>query len=67
MTKRVFVFEQPVTTKGERPQLIAFPEDKIQFFESQRGSENCFLSINGLTVVGSFDDLVKQLGTRIDL
>lgn len=68
MAERVFVFQIDQSAKdSSRPRLIAFPESKILTIESQRGSENCYLMINGHQVVGSFDAFVKSFGKRMNV
>ena len=71
MTERVFVFTEELTEKQRsdyvRPRLYAIPESKIVSVESQRGSQNCYLVVNGIRVQGSFEDFVTTLGERIDI
>ncbi len=63
LPSRIFVFERV----GERrPRLLAFPEHEIKTIESQRGSENAYLLVNGVEVQGSFDVLIDALGTRVN-
>jgi hypothetical protein len=64
---RVFVFKQKTTEPHMRPLLYAFRESEIKTIESQWGSQNCYLVINGINVEGSFDDFVRSLGTRVDI
>ena len=61
--KRIFVFRE--RSKG-RPMLHAFPENEIYSIKSQWGSQNVYLEINGIEVEGSFDELLKILGERVD-
>jgi len=71
MTERVFVFTEELTDKQRkdyaRPRLWAIPESKIVSVESQRGSQNCYLVVNGIRVEGSFDKFVTTLGLRVDI
>lgn len=69
MIDRVFVFKQkvPNSYNKQRPLLYAFKESEIKTIESQQGSQNCYLAINGLEVEGSFDDFIRALGTRVDI
>ena len=69
MNERVFVFtENESDMKGKtRPFMYAFRESEIKEIRTQRGSQNCYLVVNGLKVNGSFDDLVNRLGVRIDI
>ena len=71
MTERVFVFtESESSMKGRlvtRPFMYALRENEIKEIRTQRGSQNCYLIVNGLEVNGSFDDLVSLLGERIDI
>lgn len=64
--KRIFVFKKKNYNSGKRDSLYAVPEDLIQSIESQKGSENCYLKINEIEVQGSFDELLKLLGERVD-
>lgn len=67
MIDRVFVFKQKTAESYSRPLLYAFRESEIKTIESQTGSQNCYLVINGKNVEGSFDDFVSTLGTRVDI
>lgn len=69
MSDRVFVFRKKHKNEPYwRAELIAIPESKIQTIESQRGSENCYLVVNGIEMhQGSFDDLLKHFSERIDI
>lgn len=67
MIDRVFVFKQKTTESHSRPILYAFRESEIKTIESQWGSQNCYLVINGKNVEGSFDDFISALGTRVDI
>jgi len=71
MNQRVFVFTEAQSSvesrTGTRPFMYAFRESEIKSVCSQRGSQNCYLVVNGLEVSGSFDDLVSLLGERIDI
>lgn len=69
MTKRVFVFteDQSNDKSTNRPLLWAIPEDQIEVVQSQSGSQNCYLVVNGRRVQGSFDKLVAALGERVDI
>lgn len=65
--QRVFVFTtQPSEDWKSRPMLYAFPEDQIHSIQSQKGSENCYLKVNGIEVKGSFEKLIEMLGKRVD-
>ena len=64
--KRIFAFKKKNYNSGKRDSLYAVPEDLIQSIESQKGSENCHLIVNGIQVQGSFDELLKTLGERVD-
>lgn len=66
--QRVFVFAttQPSEDWKSRPMLYAFPEDQIHSIQSQKGSENCYLKVNGIEVKGSFEKLIEMLGERVD-
>jgi len=57
---RVIEFRRP---KGEdvRCRLVAFPVDKIFKIESQWGSQNVFLKVNGIEVDGSYNRLLDEL------
>lgn len=66
LPSRIFVFER-VGLVGEKcPHLLAFPEHEIKTIESRRGCENVYLSVNGVKVQGSFNDLIDALGTRVN-
>ena len=72
MTERVFVFTETEKSLNKtrplgRPLMYAFRESEIKELRTQRGSQNCYLVVNGLEVNGSFDDLVNLLGERIDI
>lgn len=69
MTERVFVFTESERSMDNRtrPYMYAFRESEIQRVHTQRGSQNCYLVVNGVEVNGSFDDLVNLLGERIDI
>ena len=71
MTERVFVFTEAerLGSNGlaSRPFMYAFRENEIKEIRTQRGSQNCYLEVNGLEVNGSFDELVNLLGLRIDI
>lgn len=73
--QRVFVFttqpsedwkNRPIEDWKSRPMLYAFPEDQIHSIQSQKGSENCYLKVNGIEVKGSFEKLIEMLGERVD-
>lgn len=63
----VYVFRRVKTSTDGRNYLLAIPEDQIQSIESIFGSHNVYLKVNGIEVQGSFDELVKQLGRRVDI
>lgn len=67
MMDRVFVFKQKLSDSSLRPLLHAFRESEIKTIESMWGSQNCYLVVNGKTVEGSFDELVRALGVRVDI
>ena len=71
MTERVFVFTETESSMKSRmvsrPFMYAFRESEIKEIRTQRGSQNCYLVVNGLEVNGSFDDLINLLGERIDI
>jgi hypothetical protein len=69
MTERVFVFTEAESSMKNRtrPFIYAFPESEIKWVQTQRGSQNCYLVVNGHEVDGSFDELVNLLGLRIDI
>ena len=69
MTERVFVFTESESSMKNRtrPFMHAFRESEIKWVQTQRGSQNCYLIVNGHEVNGSFDDLVSLLGERIDI
>jgi hypothetical protein len=72
MTERVFVFTETERSLNKtrplgRPLMYAFRESEIKEIRTQRGSQNCYLVVNGLEVNGSFDDFVNLLGERIDV
>jgi hypothetical protein len=47
--------------------MYAFRESEIKWVQTQRGSQNCYLIVNGHEVNGSFDDFVSLLGERVDV
>ena len=71
MTERVFVFTEAESSMKDRlvtrPFMYALRENEIKEIRTQRGSQNCYLVVNGLEVNGSFDDFVSLLGERIDI
>jgi hypothetical protein len=71
MNERVFVFTESESSMKDkmktRPIMYAFRENEIKEIRTQRGSQNCYLVVNGFEVNGSFDDLVNLLGLRIDI
>jgi len=64
---KIFVFTQINRTGNSRPYLLAIPEKKINSIESQMGSENVYLKVNGIEVEGSFNYLVSFFGDRMDI
>ena len=64
--RRIFVFKEnrPLVN---RDLLLAIPEDQIHSIQSQKGSENCYLKVNGVEVHGSFEKLIDILGERVDI
>jgi hypothetical protein len=69
MTERVFVFTETESSikNGTRPIMYAFRESEIREVCTQRGSQNCYLVVNGVEVNGSFDDFISLLGERVDV
>jgi hypothetical protein len=69
MTDRVFVFTESESSmkNRSRPIMYAFRESGIKEICTLRGSQNCYLVVNGVEVNGSFDDLVSLLGERVDI
>ena len=71
MNERVFVFTESESSMKDkmktRPIMYAFRENEIKEIRTQRGSQNCYLVVNGFEVNGSFDDLANLLGVRIDI
>lgn len=71
MNERIFVFTETDSSMKDkmktRPIMYAFRENEIKEIRTQRGSQNCYLVVNGFEVNGSFDDLVGLLGERIDI
>lgn len=71
MTERVFVFTESESSMKSRlvtrPFMYALRENEIKEIRTQRGSQNCYLVVNGVEVNGSFDDFVNLLGERIDI
>lgn len=65
MNKKIFVFTQ-TTYNGGRNYLLAIPENHIHTIQSQSGSENCYLKVNGVEVQGSFEKLIEMLGEKVD-
>lgn len=69
--ERIYVFTEEhhsMTAGGRtRPLMWAIPHSQINTISSQWGSQNCYLVVNGLTVRGSFDELVSQMGVRVDI
>ncbi len=65
MKNKIFVFKQN-TYNGGRDYLLAIPENHIHTIQSQSGSENCYLKVNGIEVQGSFEKLIEMLGERVD-
>ena len=71
MKERVFVFTETESSmknkSASRPFMYAYRESEIKEIRTQRGSQNCYLVVNGREVNGSFDELVNILGERIDI
>jgi hypothetical protein len=69
--ERVFVFRETERrandNQRQRTLMYAFCESKITSIESQWGSQNCYLVVNGIEVQGSFDELVELLGQRVNM
>ena len=57
---RIFEFKK-VGDEKTRSFLVAFPESKINTIESQEGSQNTYLKVNGIRVWGSYTDLIDRL------
>lgn len=73
MSERVFVFTESKASAqnshrgSSRPRIYAIRESEIKEVRTQWGSHNCYLVVNGLEVEGTFDELVKTLGERVDI
>jgi hypothetical protein len=73
MAERVFVFTESQRSAGNsfrgpnRPRKYAFRETDIKEIYTQVGSEQTYLMVNGIEVEGTFDEMVSQLGERIDI
>jgi hypothetical protein len=73
MTERVFVFTESQRSAGNsfrgatRPRKYAIRETDIKEIYTQVGSEQTYLMVNGIEVEGTFDEMVSQLGERIDI
>ena len=67
MTQRIFVFKTRKSSEDNRTALVAIPENQIMQLDTVWGAHNLYLKINGTQVEGSFDSLIEQLGTRIDM
>ncbi len=71
MSERIFVFTESTrqmnTHGATRPRMYAFRESEIAEVMTQWGSQNSYLKVNGIEVEGSFDQLVKLLGERVDI
>ena len=69
--ERVFVFRETErranANQRQRTLMYAFAESKITSIESQWGSQNCYLVINGIEVEGSFDVFIELFGLRVDI
>ena len=65
MKNKIFVFKE-TTYNGGRDYLLAIPQDHIHSIQTQKGSENCYLKVNGVEVYGSFEKLIEMLGERVD-
>lgn len=69
--ERIFVFRETErranANQRQRTLMYAFAESKITSIESQWGSQNCYLVINGIEVEGSFDVFIELLGLRVDI
>ena len=65
MKNKIFVFKE-TAYNGGRDYLLAIPEDHIHSIQTQKGSENCYLKVNGVEVYGSFEKLIEMLGKRVD-
>lgn len=63
---RFFVFTEKTRDPRARPYMFALREDQITLLETQHGSHNVYLKVNGREVEGSFEDLLGQLGERVD-
>ena len=67
MSERIFVFKRSAKNEGDRPWLIAIPESKILTMETQLGSENCCLIVNGYSTTSSFNSLISAIGERVSI
>jgi hypothetical protein len=71
--ERVFVFTESQRSAGNsfrgaaRPRRYAFRESEIKEIYTQTGSEQTYLMVNGIEVEGTFDDLIAQLGERVNI
>jgi len=63
---RFFVFTEKKRDSQTRPFMFALREDQITLLETQSGSHNVYLKVNGRAVEGSFEELLDQLGQRVD-
>jgi hypothetical protein len=71
--ERLFVFTESKRSAqnsfrtSERPRKYAFRESEIKEIYTQVGSEQNYLMVNGIEVEGTFDNLIQQLGERVDV
>ena len=65
MKNKIFVFKETTYNDG-RDYFLAIPQDHIHSIQTQKGSENCYLKVNGVEVYGSFEKLIEMLGERVD-
>lgn len=65
--KRYFEFVKRKSNPETRSRLITIPEDKIEKIETIFGSHNVYCVINDIEVEGSYENLLKQLGTVVKM
>ena len=70
---RIFVFTESQRSAGNsfrgaaRPRRYAFRESEIKEIYTQVGSEQNYLMVNGIEVEGTFDNLIRQLGEKVEV
>ena len=71
--ERIFVFAESKRSAqnsfrtSERPRKYAFRESEIKEIYTQVGSEQNYLMVNGIEVEGTFDNLIQQLGEKVEV